>query len=202
MFRVMVIALALLSLFAAPASASGGGYGATTLALDPATADVLVNQLGVIPAPIAPARAKGTEFAFPITNSLRSALRSGTVRHSGGIALTAGGTTVELRNFDIKLLRRQLLADIPGVGEDVPILDLDFAATRIGVRWGGLKDSPGHRPAHGRRRRRARRRVRARAGNHPRRPRARGGDDRLPAVLSYPMASASPPTPLQAPSGW
>jgi hypothetical protein len=142
MSRVIVIALALLALFAAPASASGGGYGATTLALDPATADVLVNQLGVTPTPIAPARAKGTEFAFPITNSLRSALRTGTIRHSGGIALTAGATRVELRNFDIKLLRRQLLADIPGVGDDVPVLDLDYSATRLGVRWGGLRIGP------------------------------------------------------------
>lgn len=143
MSRIIVIAFALLALFAAPASASGGGgYGATTLTLDPGTADVLVNQLGVTPSPIAPARAKGAEFAFPITNSLRSALRTGTVRHSGGIALTAGGTRVELRNFDIKLLRRQLLADIPGVGEDVPILDLDYASTRLGVRWGSLKVGP------------------------------------------------------------
>lgn len=139
MSRVIVIALALLALFVAPASASGGSYGATTLSLDPGTADVLVNQLGVTPTPIAPARAKGLEFAFPITNSLRTALRTGTVRHSGGIALTAGTTRVELRNFDIKLLSRQLLADIPGVGNDVPILDLDYSSTRLSVRWGGLR---------------------------------------------------------------
>jgi hypothetical protein len=103
---------------------------------------VLVNQLGVTPAPIAPARAKGAALAFPITDPLRSALRSGTVRHSGGIALTAGGSRVELRNFDIRLLRRQLLADIPGVGEDVPILDLDYSDTRLGVHWGGLRIGP------------------------------------------------------------
>jgi hypothetical protein len=143
MSRVLLLTLALFALLAVPASAAGGGgYGATTLRLDPATANVLVNQLGVTPAPLAPARAKGTEFTFPITNSLRSAVRSGTVRHSGGISLTAGGTTVELRNFDIKLLRRQLLADIPGVGNDVPILDLDYSATRLGVSWGSLRVGP------------------------------------------------------------
>jgi hypothetical protein len=143
MRRALTIALAVLAVCAAPASANGSrDYGATKLALDPATADVLVNQLGVTPSPIARARARGTEFSVPIVNPLRSALRTGTIRHSGGIALTAGSTRVELRSFDIRILTRQLLADIPGLGDDVPILDLDFGQTRIGFGWGALRVGP------------------------------------------------------------
>jgi hypothetical protein len=37
---------------------------------------------------------------------------------------------------------RRALADIPGVGADVPILDLDHSRTRIGLRWGGLYVDP------------------------------------------------------------
>ena len=70
----------------------GGGYRATTLALDPAAAAALTG-LGVTPAPVEPARALPSgELAFPIKNSFRNTLRTGVIRHSGGISLTAGST--------------------------------------------------------------------------------------------------------------
>jgi hypothetical protein len=44
---------------------------------------VLVNQLGVTPSPIAPARAAGTEFAFPIKNPFSNAVRTGSSATAG-----------------------------------------------------------------------------------------------------------------------
>ena len=133
---LLALALALIALLAvaAPATASRGGdhhrsYGATTLALDPAAVAALTG-LGVTPAPIAPARALASgELAFPIENSLRNALRTGVIRHSGGISLTAGATTVKLERFRIDVVRRQLTARVGSAR--VPILALDFSDARI-----------------------------------------------------------------------
>ena len=92
------------------AAASRRTYGATTLKLD-AGAVAALTGLGVAPAPIAPAYALPSgELAFPITNAPFWALLSGTIKHSGGISLTAGATTVKLENFWIDPLRRQLTA--------------------------------------------------------------------------------------------
>ena len=116
-------------------------YGATTLALDPGAVAALTG-LGVAPAPIAPATALPSgELAFPITNAPFAALLSGTIRHSGGISLTAGTTTVKLENFSIDPIRRQLTAQVNG-GARVPILDLSFARTRIGLSGRTLNVGP------------------------------------------------------------
>ena len=92
--------------------------------LDPGAVAALTG-LGVAPAPIAPATALPStgELSFPITNAPFAALLAGTIRHSGGISLTAGATTVKLENFYIDPLRRQLTALVDG-GARVPILDL------------------------------------------------------------------------------
>jgi hypothetical protein len=133
-----VIALAAMLAVAAPASASGwhhghhghhGSNGVTTLAVDPAAADALTG-LGVTPAPIAPARALPSgELAFPITNSFRNALRTGVIRHSGGISLTAGSTTVNLEDFVIDPYRRVLTARVGDAR--LPILSLDLSDARV-----------------------------------------------------------------------
>jgi hypothetical protein len=135
---------ALLAVSPAAAPASGwhhghhghhGSYGATTLALDPAAVDALTG-LGVTPAPIAPARALPSgELAFPITNSFRNALRTGVIRHSGGISLTAGSTTVNLEDFVIDPYRRVLTARVGDAR--LPILSLDFSHAR--VRFNGRR---------------------------------------------------------------
>jgi len=121
--------------------ASARSYGATTLKLDPGAVAALTG-LGVAPAPIAPATAlPGGELAFPIVNAPFSALLSGTIRHSGGISLTAGATTVKLENFWIDPLRRQLTATVNG-GARVPILDLGFGQTRIFLGGRALNVGP------------------------------------------------------------
>jgi hypothetical protein len=135
LLALMVAFAALLIVAPAPASASHRGHhghhgnGATTLALAPAAGDALTG-LGVTLAPIAPARALPSgELAFPITNSLRNALRTGVIRHSGGISLTAGSTTVNLEDFVIDPVRRVLTARVGDAR--LPILSLDFSQARI-----------------------------------------------------------------------
>ena len=139
---LLLAVLALLAVTAAPAMAGDrhSRYGATTLELDPGAVAALTG-LGVAPAPIAPARALDSgELSFPIVNSLGNALRTGQIRHSGGISLTAGGTTVELTNFNIDPLRRQLTARVGDAR--VPILSLDFSHARLSVKWGSFRLGP------------------------------------------------------------
>jgi hypothetical protein len=147
----LLAALAVVALVAGPASAHGkhgwhhgkhqsGKYGATTLKLDPAAVEALTG-LGVTPAPLSPAKALAAdELAFPITNRFKSALRTGVIRHSGGISLTAGSTTVELRDFYIDVAGRVLTAQVGDAR--VPILDLDFSEARITFRRGALTVGP------------------------------------------------------------
>jgi hypothetical protein len=122
--------------------ASWGGwyYGVTTLDVDPGTLDAL-GSLGVSPGAVAPATLKGTRYSFPITNRLGSVLRTGVVRHAGGISLTAGDTTVELTDFDINLVERKLYGKVNGAGP-VALLDLDYRRLRIRLSGGRLAIGP------------------------------------------------------------
>jgi hypothetical protein len=134
-----VAALAALAL-AGPAAAHNRTFGVTTLTLDPGAVAALTS-LGVTPAPIEPASAKRNgDLAFPIVNSINSVFRTGQIKHSGGIALTAGDTTVELTEFWIDPAQRQLTALVGGAR--VPILSLDFAEARLSQRWGKLTLGP------------------------------------------------------------
>ena len=150
LFSSFVAAVAAIALLAGPAAADGrhshhgkydrGKYGATTLELD-AGAVTALTGLGVTPAPIRPAKALAAdELAFPIVNRFKSALRSGVIRHSGGISLTAGSTRVELRDFDIDVAGQVLTATVGG--SRVPILDLDFSTARVSWSRGGLSVGP------------------------------------------------------------
>ena len=85
---------------------------------------------------VPPAKLEGTTYSFPITNSLLSALRSGVVRHTGGISLTAGATTVNLTDFEIGLFDRELFGKVNGAGP-VALLDLDYP--RLGTRLRGAR---------------------------------------------------------------
>ena len=139
--RVFVATLALaLAVVCSPASAHGHRTSTTSLKLDPGAVTALTG-LGVTPAPIAPARALAAdELAFPITNSLGNALRTGVIRHSGGISLTAGQTTVALTDFNIELAKSRLTAMVGGAR--VPILALDFSRVRLSIRSGKLRLGP------------------------------------------------------------
>jgi hypothetical protein len=145
---LIVLALALtaaLASIAAPAavasnSGSGSKYGGTALTLDQTAVDALTG-LGVTPAPIPPATATSNgKLVFPITNSFGETLRTGVIRHSGGISLTAGGTTVPLEDFNIDLLRKRLTARVGSAR--LPILKLDFSKSRVSPGYRGVRIGP------------------------------------------------------------
>ena len=148
-FAVVIAALAV-GLVATPTAlaadakerASWGGwyFGATTLDVDPGTLEAL-GSLGVAPGAVSPAELNGATYGFPIVNSLRSTVRSGVVRHKGGISLTAGATKVKLTDFDINLLKRQLFGKVNGAGP-VALLDLDYSNLRFSYRRGTINIGP------------------------------------------------------------
>jgi hypothetical protein len=151
MRRRLVILLTLVAacLVAAPAAQAGHdrghgswgwSYGATTLDVDPGTLEALTG-LGVAPGVVAPAKLEGARYAFPITNSLRRALKTGVVSHKGGITLTAGATTVALTDFDIKLFEAKLYGKVNGAGP-VALLDLDYSGASIRLRGGRIEIGP------------------------------------------------------------
>ncbi len=148
--RVIALMAALaLVLVAAPAASAGqskskGGwgsyYGATTLDVDPGTLSALTG-LGVAPGAVKPAKLDGARYSFPITSSFRKTLRTGVVRHTGGISLTAGDTTVKLTDFDIKLAKGQLFGRVNG-SDRVALLDLNYSGAKINIRRGRVKVGP------------------------------------------------------------
>ncbi len=105
--------------------------GATGLALDPGTAAALTS-LGVSVAPIGPATAADDgSLSFPITGgTLQPAALTGTIAHSGGISLSAGGTRVDLKRFVITLGDTPTLSAKLG-GQRVDILTLDLSGLTI-----------------------------------------------------------------------
>ncbi|MDQ5894545.1 MAG: hypothetical protein QG596_806 [Actinomycetota bacterium] len=107
--------------------------GSTDLTLDPGTAQALTD-LGVTAAPIGPAEALPSgALSFPITGG-RANTRTfaGAVRHSGGISLSAGATTVELTDFTINVGADPDLTALVG-GQRVSILSLDLSSLEAKV---------------------------------------------------------------------
>lgn len=129
-------------------------YGYTSLALNAGTATTLTSSpsaggLGLSVAPVAPAYVANGDFNFPITNSPFNALATGDIDHSGGIAISGGGTTVDLTNFVISVTGASLTADVSvssggsttSLGP-VNIVTLDFGGAHIGLRFGELTVGP------------------------------------------------------------
>ncbi len=102
--------------------------GATALAVEPSTAQALTG-LGVALAPVDPAQAREDgRVAFPITGGrVNAETLAGTVRHSGGIALSAGSTRVELTDFEIEIDDSPSLFGQVG-GQRVELFTLDLGA--------------------------------------------------------------------------
>ncbi len=137
---ITTLAVAMLLAFAGTANAALKGK--TTLALDPGAAGALTS-LGVSVAPVAPATAGADGVSFPITGVGGSlfppALK---VKHSGGLSLSAGPTTVNLTNYTIMIDRSpDLVATVNG-GPRVSILKLDLSKARLGIGGGGLTLGP------------------------------------------------------------
>lgn len=141
--RVGIVALAAVAaaMFAFSATASASVKGSTTLTLDPGTAAAL-QSLGVAVAPVAPATAGPAGVSFPVTGVGGSlwpfALK---INHSGGLALSAGATTVALTNYTIELGKKPRLIATVG-GARVAILSLDLKKAKIGIRGKSVTVGP------------------------------------------------------------
>jgi hypothetical protein len=125
---VAVAALAAGAAIAAPSASgaqAGVAGGVTNLHLDRGTAAAL-GDLGVSVAPVGPARAAGTRVSFPITGGrLDPQTAAGRVNHSGGLALSAGGTTVRLTNFIVRTDRDRPILTAAAGNARIPLLALD-----------------------------------------------------------------------------
>jgi len=112
--------------------------GKTLLKLDNGTAAVL-KDAGVSIRATGPATgpAGSTLFAFPVVGGeVNKEQLSGRIVHSGGLAITAGGTTLVVKRFVIDLDSGFLTAKVAGAGVRIPLL-------RLGAVTGGVQASPG-----------------------------------------------------------
>lgn len=118
----MTAAVALAAPAAAPAKSqrSAAVLGVTSLEV---TAPL--GALGLSAAPIRPATASGATFRFSIATKFKKAERSGRILHTGGITLSGGGKTLQLRNFLIRLDKGDLTAEVAR-GVRVPIVTLEI----------------------------------------------------------------------------
>ncbi len=107
--------------------------GSTDLTVDPGAASAL-QSLGISASPVSPARVAGGALSFPVTGGkLDARTYAGTIRHSGGIALTRGSTRVELTRFTINVDSQPDLVASVG-GSRVSILSLDLAGLKAAVQ--------------------------------------------------------------------
>jgi hypothetical protein len=112
--------------------------GQTLLKLDAGTAAVLTDA-GVSIRATGPAigPAGSPLFAFPIVGGeVNRNQLSGRIVHSGGLAITAGGTTLVVKRFVIDPDTGYLTAKVAGAGVRIPLL-------RLGAVTGGVKAAPG-----------------------------------------------------------
>jgi hypothetical protein len=112
--------------------------GKTLLTLDSGTAAVLTDA-GVSIRATGPAigPAGSTVFAFPIVGGeVNKKQLSGKIVHPGGLAITAGGTTLVVKRFVIDLDSGFLTAKVAGACVRIPLL-------RLGAVTGGVQASQG-----------------------------------------------------------
>jgi hypothetical protein len=112
--------------------------GQTLLKLDGGTAAALTDA-GVSIRATGPAigPAGSPVFAFPIVGGeVNKKQLSGKIVHSGGLAITAGDTTLVVKRFVIDLDSGFLTARVAGAGVRIPLL-------RLGAVTGGVNAAPG-----------------------------------------------------------
>ena len=140
-FAAALLALALSALPAQGAERSAtvpvtGGQ--TLLKLDSGTAAALSDAgIGIRATGPAIGPAGSPIFAFPIIGGeVNKKQLSGKIVHSGGLAITAGDTTLVVKRFVIDLDSGFLTARVAGASVRIPLL-------RLGAATGGVQSSPG-----------------------------------------------------------
>lgn len=145
-FAAALLALALSALPAQSAERSAAERsaaapvtgGQTLLKLDSGTAAAL-SDAGISIRATGPAigAAGSPVFAFPIVGGeVNKKQLSGKIVHSGGLAVTAGDTTLVVKRFVIDFDSGFLTARVAGAGVRIPLL-------RLGAVTGGVQSSPG-----------------------------------------------------------
>ena len=125
--RAAVLAAALLALTAVPAQA---GAGRTTLDPNPGAVAALAAS-GITVSPLPTTRVSEDGFGFPVTSSrLDLDALTGRIKHTGGLRLSDGTTTVDLRNFWINLDEEPDLSALVG-GDRLSIATLDLSAATV-----------------------------------------------------------------------
>jgi hypothetical protein len=105
--------------------------GATTLRLDPRTAQVLTDN-GVSVTPASEARVRDGGIAFPVSGGLVNATTlGGKITHRGGLTFSAGGKDLTIRDFTINTSRKTLSAYVDEAGARIPVLDLDLSHAKV-----------------------------------------------------------------------
>jgi hypothetical protein len=142
---VLAVALALV---VAPAQADAASKakclkfkgGETTLALDPAIAELL-DSAGIRPSPVAPATANADgSLSFPITGGRVNAKNlAGKIKHDGGIRLASHDVQVELTKFTIDTRAAELTALVGGNRVAILSLDLGGAKVKVNQKRGKLR---------------------------------------------------------------
>jgi hypothetical protein len=119
----LVAAVSVLAVFAIGGTAGATARGTTTVDLDPATIGVVVNDLGLSPAAVTPGRLSGLQASFPIVGNAKD----GVIKHTGGLSLSDGTTTLGLTKYFIDTNVGQLtaIATVDGVEVGrIPLFDV------------------------------------------------------------------------------
>ena len=127
----LVVAISVLGVLAIGGTAGAVARGTTTVRLDPATIDVVVNDLGLSPAAVLPGKLSGLEASFPIVGNAKD----GVIKHTGGLSLSDGTTKLSLTRYFIDTNVGQLtaMASVDGVEVGrIPLFDVTLTTPAAG----------------------------------------------------------------------
>lgn len=105
--------------------------GNTALTVAAGTLKVLTDN-GVKVTPIKGASASGRTFTFPITDGdVDATTLAGTIKHSGGLELAAGGKKLRVQDFVIDTRKSVLTVRVSGTHTRITLLDLNLKNAHI-----------------------------------------------------------------------
>jgi hypothetical protein len=105
--------------------------GRTSLTVATGTLKVLTDN-GVKVTPIKGASASGRTFTFPITDGdVDATTLAGTIKHSGGLQIAAGGKKLRVQDFVIDTRKSVLTVRISGTHTRLALLDLNLKNAHI-----------------------------------------------------------------------
>lgn len=131
---------AALVLLPASAVAAVQHYGTTSVTISPSAAQAF-KSLGLTVSAYGDTTVSGGAFDFPIATSPAVALKTGIIKHSGGLTLSAGGSVVILTHPWIDLANDTLSVQIDG-GAETTVAGLSLADATFTYGSGTLSVGP------------------------------------------------------------